>query len=384
MLNLNNSIGKNFCYAPWTNIHLNPQGSYKVCCAGTVDLGNLKISPIDDVLRSKKLLDIKTAILNNEEHANCSTCIRHEQRSSSSERGWYNDIAQNKTIEIKSIDSQHLQNLDIRWSNTCNLSCVYCGHEASSQWAILKGQPAERIDYSNTLSGILKFIEENKSTLKNLGLLGGEPLLQKENELLLEVIDDNVNINLVTNLSVPLENNKIFKKLLTKNKVIWDISFETIEDRFEYVRRGSSWNLIVKNINFLKDAIKDKPGHLIGITGQFSVYNALDLSKINKYFHDNDFPQPRWNELTYPEILSVAKLPSKFIQQSIIELRESIQYIKWPRQKKFLEDMATNLSNIQSQTQDCEELINWHKSQEEQYWPNCKYKFTDLWPEFLK
>jgi len=298
MLNLNNSIGKNFCYAPWTNIHLNPQGSYKVCCAGTVDLGNLKITPINDVLLSKKLLEIKTAILNNEEHSNCSTCIRHEQRSSSSERGWYNDIAQNKTIEIKSIDSQHLQNLDIRWSNTCNLSCVYCGHEASSQWAILKQQPAERIDYSNTLLGILKFIEENKSTIKNLGLLGGEPLLQKENESLLEVIDDNVNINLVTNLSVPLENNKIFKKLLTKNKVIWDISFEAIEDKFEYVRRGSSWQLIVKNINFLKNAVKDKPGHLIGITGQFSVYNALDLSKINKYFYDNDFPQPRWNELT--------------------------------------------------------------------------------------
>ena len=231
---------------------------------------------------------------------------------------------------------------------------------------------------------ILKFIEANKKTLKNLALLGGEPLLQKENEQLLDVIDKNVHINVITNLSVPLENNKIVKKLLEKNNVVWDISFETINEKFEYVRHGGSWELMTKNIRYLQAVAKNQPGHLIGITGQFSVYNALDLSEVNRFFYENNFPQPRWNELTYPTILSVANLPKHFIDKSVIELENSVQFIKWPKQQKFLLDIANNLKNLTVKTQNCKPLIDWHINQENTYWPNFKYKFVDLWPEYLE
>ena len=384
MITLSREIGRNFCYAPWTNLHINPQGDYKLCCAGQVPLGDLRKTPINDVLASQNIIKIKEAIIENQYHRNCEICVNQEKHSDSSERDWYNDIAQNQPIEIKNISDTHLQNLDIRWSNTCNLSCVYCGQDASSQWSALKNIQPERIDYSNTMQNILKFIEQNKSTLKNLALLGGEPLLQKENEQLLDVIDSDVHINLITNLSVPLENNKIVKKLLDKKTVVWDISFETIGEKFEYVRHGSSWELILKNIKYIQDAIKDRPGHLIGITGQFSVYNALDLSHVNRYFYENHLPQPRWNELTYPQILSVANLPKRFIEKSIVELENSVQYISWPRQKKFLTDLANNLRLIENTTKDCRPLADWHINQENTYWPNFKYKFVDLWPEYLE
>ena len=109
-----------------------------------------------------------------------------------------------------------LQNLDIRWSNTCNLSCVYCDSYASSQWASLTKIPHKKIDYQNTLDSILEFINQNKKTLRQISLLGGEPLLQKENDSLLDVIDDSVTIYVITNLNVSLENNKIFQKLISK------------------------------------------------------------------------------------------------------------------------------------------------------------------------
>ena len=231
---------------------------------------------------------------------------------------------------------------------------------------------------------ILKFIESNKKTLKNLALLGGEPLLQKENELLLDVIDPDVHINLITNLSVPLENNKIVKKLLEKNNVVWDISFETINEKFEYVRHGGSWELMTKNIRYLQEVAKEKPGHLIGVTGQFSIYNALDLSEVNRFFFENKFPQPRWNELTYPPILSVSALPNRFIEKSVSELENSVQYITWPKQKKFLQDLANNLRLVDNTIQDCKPIVDWHINQENTYWPDFKYKFVDLWPEYLE
>jgi organic radical activating enzyme len=259
---------------------------------------------------------------------------------------------------------------------------VYCDAEASSQWAELKNLKNERLDYTTTLPDILEFIQKNKNTIRNLGLLGGEPLLQKENAHLLDVIDNDVNINVITNLSVPLEKNKIFHKLIEKNRVVWDVSFETIEEKFEYVRHGSSWELIVNNIRFLQNLIKDRPGHIIGITGQICVYNALDLSTVCKYFVDNNFPQPRWNELTYPSVLSVASLPNRFIKQSIIELQKSAEFVHWHRQKQMLNELAKNLNLLDNQINNCSELIAWHQKQETEYWPKFKYKFADLWPEY--
>jgi len=384
MIKLDRSIGKNFCYAPWTNIHINPQGNYKTCCGGTISIADLRNTPISQIIDSPELLDIKNSILQNKEHKNCNGCLRQEQMSSTSERGWYDDISELQTVELSTINQQHIQNLDIRWSNTCNLSCTYCGHDASSQWASIKKILVERLDYSQTIDGIVEHIHQNKNSLKNLGLLGGEPLLQKENNTLLDVIDDDVNINLITNLSVPLENNKIFHKLLSKNKVVWDVSFDTVEEKFEYVRHGASWQTQIKNIRYLQSLIKDRPGHIIGVAGVYSVYNALDLSNVHEYFRQNNLPNIRWNELNHPSILSVASLPERFRLQAADELEKSIQYHRWPRQQKFLADMANNLRGIITQTNDCSALYRWHQTQETSYWPDFKYKFADLWPEYTQ
>jgi MoaA/NifB/PqqE/SkfB family radical SAM enzyme len=381
-IKLDNSIGPNFCYAPWTNVHINTQGTYKTCCAGESYIADLRVTPISEIINSKLLLEIKQDILNNQTHKNCVQCARQESMTSNSERRWYNDIAENKTISLESIENQSLQNLDIRWSNTCNLSCVYCGHEASSQWAATKKIPAERLDYSNTMPGILEFIDANRSTLKNLGLLGGEPLLQKENEQLLDVIDPDVHINVITNLTVPLANNKIFKKLLEKSQVVWDISFETVKEKFEYVRHGGSWDLIINNIRYLQEAVKDKPGHLVGVTGVYSVYNALDLSAIHEYFKEHNLPSLRWNELHHPEKLSVSALPEKFRLIAADQCEQSIKYHALHRQRTWLQEMATSLRVTVNDAVDCEYLYDWHTDQEQKYWPDFKYRFADLWPEY--
>ena len=379
---LNTEIGSNFCYAPWTNIHINTTGRYKTCCAGTDEIGDLRIIPIKDLLSSTTLKDIKSSLHQNQTNKNCTVCTRQEQHSSVSERTWYTNIAEHQTIELDQLSAQQIQNLDIRWSNTCNLSCVYCDHEASSQWAALKRQPVERLDYTNTLPGLLEFIDGNRATIKNLALLGGEPLLQKENDALLDVIANHVHINVITNLSVPLENNRIFHKLLAKDNVMWDISFETVEDQFEYVRHGSGWPLMLKNIQYLKQAIKDKHGHNIGITSQYSVYNAMNLSELHQYFADYDLPMMRWNELHYPDVLSVASLPKHYLNKAIAELELSKQYHYMPVQERFLADMANSLQNINPLNQDCKNLYQWHLTQEQTYWPNTKLKFEDLWPEY--
>lgn len=379
-INLSTEIGSNFCYAPWTNIHINTQGYLKTCCAGTMSIGNLKTTPIDHILTNQKLIEIKQNIAQNQSHSNCKVCLELEQNSSSSERNWYSSFAENKTIDLSDINHSHLQSLDIRWSNTCNLSCVYCDHSASSQWASLKKQHLERQDYENTLHGILNFINSNRDSLKNISLLGGEPLLQKENDFLLDVIDDKVFVYVITNLSVPLENNKIFKKIIQKNNVVWDISFETIGEKFEYVRHGAKWDLLLKNIKYLKECTKDKPGHGIGVTSQYSVYNALEMSDLYTKFLEYELPLMRWNELLYPNELRVSNLPQNYIAMAIKELEYCAE--RYANGDPFLEEMATSLKRVNSNTNNCDYLFKWHHTQEQTYWPDFQYKFKDLWPNY--
>lgn len=381
MLQLENKIGENFCYAPWTNIHINTTGQYKTCCAGTTIIGDLKTIPITNLINGKELTEIKKSILNNEYHENCRGCVNMEKNVSRSERHWYEDISNNEIIRIKDLNNQHLQNLDIRWSNTCNLSCVYCDSWASSQWASIKKESVERLDYQNTLEDILLFIDSNKKSLKQIALLGGEPLLQKENDSLLDVIADNVTVYVITNLSVPLENNRIFKKLISKTNVVWDISFDTIGDRFEYVRHGASWNLLLKNLKLLKDITKDKPNHGIGIASVYSVYNALRLTEMFESFKEHDIPAMRWNELHFPDALKVTSLPQQFIMKAITEIEKNVKFIQ--NGSTFLQEMAKSMQSLTNyDNKDSQYLYDWHSDLEETYWPNFKHKFENLWPEY--
>jgi hypothetical protein len=90
----------------------------------------------------------------------------------------------------------------------------------------------------------------------------------------------------------------------------------------------------------------------------------------------------RWNELHYPNILSVASLPKEFIMKAVDELKKSMQYHYSPVQERFLEDMVNSLNSITPTNTTCDNLYKWHKNQEDAYWPNFKLKFADLWLEY--
>ena len=67
-------------------------------------------------------------------------------------------------------------------------------------------------------------------------MVGGEPLLMKENADLLELIPDNVKVDVISNFSTDVTKSKVFEKLLKRPKVNWHISIENGGERYEYVR----------------------------------------------------------------------------------------------------------------------------------------------------
>jgi sulfatase maturation enzyme AslB (radical SAM superfamily) len=162
--------------------------------------------------------------------------------------------------------------MDLRWSNVCNYACIYCGPELSSTWADELKQ-THRIERSSKNS-MLDYVLENVHTLKELYLAGGEPLMMKENEIVLQALaeknpDCHVCVN--TNLS-QIENNRIFELLAMGKNTQWLVSVDDMDERYEYLRYPGVWNTFAKNLSVLKNT----PGS-VAFNMVFINLNALTI-----------------------------------------------------------------------------------------------------------
>jgi organic radical activating enzyme len=256
-------------------LFLNTDGGIKVCCAGEGELGNIKDQTITDIFNSPKVIEIKKSLDNHEFPTHCNRCVEHENTApGSSQLHHFNNS------KYPDLGYRKLQSVDLRWSNHCNLSCKYCGPEASSVWAKIREEDDILLSNRGYTDTVLEEIVKNVDTIGNVMLLGGEPLLQKENEALLNTISESTRVSVLTNASVDLEKNKIYNllKKRSKNVEIY-VSVDNIEERFEYVRYGAKWDLFVKNLHTLK---KDF-GH-IRFNPVYSIWSATRLQELMEFF----------------------------------------------------------------------------------------------------
>ena len=248
----------NFCAEPWKQIFIGPDSKVKTCCAGRTNLGDLKEKNIDDILNGSALREIKESILKGEWHENCGLCKDLENRGVNSQRKRTEDEVANINFYKENVDFHVPEILDIRWSNTCNLACNYCMPYFSSVWASIKKEyqtPPRNYD------GVLFYVKKNKEKNKKVWLLGGEPFLQKDNLELLKILPPDAHITVVTNLSTDIENNPILNilkerynsSLNAEAKIDIGISFDTIGNKFEYVRHNASWEKFTYNLELLKN-----------------------------------------------------------------------------------------------------------------------------------
>lgn len=205
----------------------------------------------------------------------CEYCMEIEQAGGASDRVFQNKIPDIYPRELdRNAYQLHVQPaiLEVFFSNTCNLKCIYCEPGLSS--AI----QAEDKKFDGSLLTDLRFEENNKykqfapkfwswfehnyHTLQRLQVLGGEPFLQKDLMNLLEFFDSNpcpnLEFNIVTNLCVSSDIvEKVSGKmadLLTQNKlgrVDIQASVDCWGSGQEYVRTGFNSALFDHNIKIL-------------------------------------------------------------------------------------------------------------------------------------
>ena len=370
-----------FCAAPWRGLHINPRGDVKTCCAGNPNmLGNLNSSNIIEILNGDLLQEIRQAISQGQPHKYCGNCVQAERLGGKSERDWHNNVNPDFDYATAGTQYHYPVIVDIRWNTTCNLSCNYCMEYCSSKWASLKGvafKSGSRPYYEQ----VCDFIEQHRDHIHEVALVGGEPLLLPENELLLDVIPSDAIVTLITNMSVDLDKNKIFKKLSQRKQVSWSMSFDNIEDRFEYVRHGGNWQLLKHNLALVRDLMAGS-GHSGGIHAVYNIYNSTRITELREWTAEQGV-SVLWQNLFQPNYLdpllhgpAVAKLAAAEIERFYSTGLATVV------ERQFFDNALNTYRGITQEHDNISEQFKKHINEiETQYHPDKAGEFTRLWPE---
>jgi hypothetical protein len=317
---------KAFCPLPWTGFYADISGTVKNCICSRESIGNLKNNSIQDILNGPVNTKIKQQILDKQKPHTCSYCYELEEDKKSSNivssRMYY--MRQMKKVDTSlysNTDNFDLQHVDIRWRNTCNHACVYCGPVLSSKWAselnIVVGTPSEQ-----RIQELKTYVFDNLYQIKNVYMAGGEPLLIKENAEMLELLlEKNPDVEIRVNTNLSKTDTNVMNLICQFKNVHWTVSAESIEDKFEYMRYGGVWKDFLENLEHIKALPHKLTFNMVWcIFNHTAIFECIDYF-LAQGFHPNSFILtatfgPNW--------LDIRQLPKNVLQSLEREIQRRI------------------------------------------------------------
>jgi sulfatase maturation enzyme AslB (radical SAM superfamily) len=346
-------------------------------------LGNLNSQGIEQILNSNKMTEIRDSLAQGQAHEYCSNCVQAERFGAESERAWHNRVNPNFDYATAGNQYHYPVIVDVRWNTTCNLSCNYCGESCSSKWAGIKNIPF-RSGARPYYESVCDFIEQHHDHIHEVALVGGEPLLLPENERLLDVIPDTAIVTLITTLNVDLQNNKIFRKLAQRKQVGWSMSFDNIDQRFEYVRHGGDWQLLQENLTTIQALIKSQ-GQWGGVHAVYNIYNATRICEFRQFVQDAG-ATVLWQNLFQPRYLDPFLHGPAVAELAAAEIEKFYNMnIATPAERQFFDQALSKYSSITVAQQDIAQQFKQHiHTNETEYHVDKAGEFQQLWPELAE
>ena len=236
---------------------------------------------------------------------------------------------------------------------------------------------------------IFELIEESADTIEKIMLAGCEPLLQMQNDKLLDIVRKDTNITIITNLGVELEKSNIFKKLKDFDNIIWAVSMENVGEQFEYVRQGGNWDRMKNNLELIKNT---NPNHNYNF---LSVMNILSLSQLHEFVSfSNEVEIPiTWQYINGNGDVLHPEMFSKNVKDYLINKIETI-----PTFEKYVEFNKQSLTSLSDKIKNSKDFANWEEVKEEDIdldfrkyiniqdsqYNELSKGFGELWPELDK
>lgn len=358
-------------------------GKVKSCCAGQWDWGDLKKNTLEEIVNSPKVVELRKDIAEGRHNSYCDYCKGCEENAGEGQRKYFDKFTMTDE-ELYNPDLFDLRMVDMRWNNLCNLNCVYCDVLWSTTWQKVKGHAMSDLKTNHYVS-VLDMVKTNSNKMEAIIMGGGEPLLHTHNVDLLQSLDKNIDIDIMTNLSTNLKHSAIFAELKEKTNVNWCVSFENVGDQFEFVRHGATWDRMLTNLNLVKDIF----GHRRMFKPTYNILCATNLVALYELMNDTNF-DVHWQTLIHPQQLNVLNFSAPVLDlciNAIDELFASDAYKKHNENPRcgqdtgFFEHVKKELIDKKNQTYKTmdKEFRAWIATYNKKYASDVK-SFEELWP----
>lgn len=356
---------KVFCILPWIHLTVFPEGTAKICCIANRTIEekgvpmSLQSSGLEKIWDSDYMRAVRRSMLEGKPVADCTGCYDAEKDLGASRRTHSNVLwAAELGPEFDSLveESARLGDFAARRpiyyqlipGNLCNLKCRMCfpifsskieQDEVHSHWsAPLFGKPSESAPpciiglderHGRLPNGpwyrddawVREVLLENAEGIRGLYFTGGEPMIEKQVEKILDhLIDRGVeqNITLEFNTNCTVLRDSMLEKLQRFKKVILSLSLDAYGAYHEYIRYPSDWRVIGRNVDRLAALAGDQLHLSAGPVLQ--VYNALNLSEVLRFL-DKMKVHYRITIASAPWFLAVDVLPARIRQVAAERLR---------------------------------------------------------------
>ena len=339
-----NVLSNNFCILPWIHLHAFANGDVYPCCMADYNfkLGNSRNQTFTEIWNSERMKELRVSMINDQQHSACNKCHNIENSGGTSMRQNMNTQFSHKFTNVDTthsdgtVDKVDMAYMDIRFSNICNFKCRSCGPTFSSQWKdeweqLYTGGTWPRITrVKNTLVEVWEDIETWIDSVEQIYFAGGEPLIMDEHYKILEYLISNnktdIGISYNTNMSTLVYKNHNVIDLWKHFKHIRiDASLDGYGKHAEYIRAGTDWNQVEKNIQYIRSNCLNIT---FSISCTVSVYNAFHITDFFKYCIDKkfvDYPDNiSINIVQFPELLNTQVLPMHLKNQVIEKVNNYI------------------------------------------------------------
>lgn len=408
----NNFNLNSFCPESFNQLQIDSTGEYKICCLSVYshdrgnaldqnnNIMNIATHSLSAAMNSETHKSHRLELSNNLKPQRCVNCYDSED----STRGYefankvksINGISKRQGILLRSAkqlpyinvkdaydataedgsidtDNTKLINLDLRFSNLCNLKCIMCDPGHSSLWyedwdklarthTLLNSDGRSLEDYRTGIdptTGKSQFwkgkykvynltpdshgklsiedhqrwwesprwwnqFEEASKTLKHIYFTGGEPLLVPS---MIECLDRLINngyakdiiLQYDTNLTVI--NKSVIEKWKHFKNVMLCISVDDTEEQYELIRFPGNYSKLKENILKIKSE-GISINHISGCIGIASPYSVLRMTELAKELDVNVFMRYLYS----PKWLNIQFLPKSAKEEIMQELEKHIGF----------------------------------------------------------
>ena len=273
---------------------------------------------------------------------NCYECKAEEDRGRTSLRQQANEWFEG---------TEGIQYWDLKLHNTCNLTCVMCNPISSSKWQKLVNENPEE-DWMRVVKkeatmktgwhkDILPEMMEQLYDTKYLKFTGGEPLMIPHvRKIIKKLYEDEVSpavrLSIITNGTFLLDD-EMLKMILSFKDVVFLVSIDGIEERFEYIRQGANWKEVESNLKQFKQIEVNNSNFHLNINYLPMSINAAQNDSATAWAKSNNISLSKSVEIYRPKYLTYASLNVKLRQRynisSLYEYDENMY-------KELLKQMA--------------------------------------------